>query len=186
MGKAIVITAPSGAGKTTLVKKLLAKRTDLVFSISACTRSQRPNEIDGKDYYFLSPEKFQQKIKEDAFLEWEEVYTNMYYGTLKSETERIWNEGKNVIFDIDVKGAVNIKKALQEQVKTIFIKPPNKETLYQRLQGRGTETEETIKKRYDRSVLELEYETQFDAVVINDDLETAFKNLQTIVDEFLI
>ena len=185
MNKAIVITAPSGAGKTTLVKMLLETRDDLSFSVSACTRSKRAKEIDGKDYYFLSVEKFKKRIEQNDFVEWEEVYTDMFYGTLKLEIDRIWEAKKAVIFDIDVKGAVNIKKHLKEQVLTIFIKPPSKEELYNRLKGRGTETEETIKKRYDRSVLELEFEKRFDAVVVNDNLQTAFQELEEKVNDFL-
>lgn len=185
MSKAIVITAPSGAGKTTLVKMLLETVENLEFSVSACTRAKRENEIDGKDYYFLSPEKFKAKIAEDAFVEWEEVYTDMFYGTLKSEVERIWENNKIVIFDIDVEGAVNVKKQLKEQVLTIFIKPPSKEELYKRLQGRGTETEETIKKRYEKSVLEMAFESKFDVVVINENLGKAFEELKYQVDTFL-
>ena len=183
--KAIVISAPSGAGKTTLVKLLLEERNDLAFSVSACTRSKRDFEIDGKDYHFLSPDAFKSKLKEDAFVEWEEVYEDMFYGTLKSELDRIWADNKSVIFDIDVKGAVNIKKQLGEQVLTIFIKPPSKDELYNRLKGRGTETEETIKKRFDRSVLELSFENKFDKVIINDKLPIAFEELCDVVEEFL-
>lgn len=183
--KAIVITAPSGAGKTTLVKLLLEERNDLAFSISACTRKKRELEVDGKDYHFLTPDDFKNKLSEDAFVEWEEVYTDMFYGTLKSELKRIWAENKTVIFDIDVKGAVNIKKQLGDQVLTIFIKPPSKEELYFRLKGRGTETEETIKKRYDRSVLELAFEHQFDTVIVNDNLPLAFDELNEVVEAFI-
>lgn len=183
--KAIVITAPSGAGKTTLVKLLLKERNDLEFSISACTRKKREFETNGKDYYFLDLKDFKQKIKNDKFVEWEEVYKDMYYGTLKDELERIWGKHKIVIFDIDVKGAVNIKKKLKEKVLTIFIKPPSKEELYKRLKGRGTETEETIKKRYDRSVLELEFEKKFDKVIVNDKLYDAFENLKEVVNTFV-
>ena len=184
--KAIVITAPSGAGKTTLVKLLLEERNDLEFSISACTRTKREFEHDGKDYYFLKPDKFKEKIEKDKFVEWEEVYTDMYYGTLKTELNRIWKNNKTVIFDIDVKGAVNIKKQLKEKVLTIFIKPPNKDELYNRLKARGTETEKTIKKRFDRSVLELEFEKKFDKVIVNDKLEVAFEELKKIVEEFIV
>ena len=183
--KAIVITAPSGAGKTTLVKLLLKERNDLEFSVSACTRKKRDFEVDGKDYYFLSPTAFKNKLSENAFVEWEEVYEDMFYGTLKSELERIWKNNKSVIFDIDVKGAVNIKKQLGEQVLTIFIKPPTKDELYNRLKGRGTETEETIKKRFDRSVLELAFENKFDKVIVNDKLPLAFEELCDVVEEFL-
>ncbi len=184
--KAIVITAPSGAGKTTLVKLLLEKRKDLAFSISACTRKKRSFETDGKDYYFLSPQEFKTKLKEDAFVEWEEVYEDMFYGTLKSELDRIWDNNQSVIFDIDVKGAVNIKKQLKDKVLVIFIKPPSKDELYKRLEARGTETEETIKKRFDRSVLELEFESKFDKVIVNDKLAIAFEELENTVTKFLL
>lgn len=183
--KAIVITAPSGAGKTTLVKLLLEERNDLAFSISACTRKKRDFEEDGKDYYFLTPDKFKKKLSEDAFVEWEEVYTDMFYGTLKSELNRIWSKNKTVIFDIDVKGAVNVKEQLGDKVLTIFIKPPSKDELFNRLKGRGTETEETIKKRFDRSVIELAFENKFDKVIVNDKLPIAFEELTEIVDDFL-
>lgn len=185
MNKAIVITAPSGAGKTTLVKMLLETVDNLQFSISACTRTKRENEVDGKDYYFLTPDKFKSRIAQDDFIEWEEVYTDMFYGTLKSEVERIWRKDKTVVFDIDVVGAVNIKKELKEKVLTIFIKPPSKEELYNRLKGRGTETEETITKRYDKSVLELAFEHKFDEVIINDNLAEAFEELKYKVDHFI-
>lgn len=185
INKAIVITAPSGAGKTTLVKLLLEERNDLAFSISACTRKKRDFEKNGKDYHFLSPDEFKNKLSEDAFIEWEEVYTDMFYGTLKSELDRIWSNNKTVIFDIDVKGAVNIKKQLGDQVLTIFIKPPSKDELYTRLKGRGTETEETIKKRFDRSVIELAFENQFDKVIVNDKLALAFDELNETVEKFL-
>jgi len=183
--KAIVITAPSGAGKTTLVKLLLKERNDLEFSISACTRKKRDFETEGKDYYFLDLKDFKQKIKNDEFVEWEEVYKDMFYGTLKSELDRIWVNNNTAIFDIDVKGAVNIKEKLKEKVLTIFIKPPSKDELFKRLKGRGTETEETIKKRFDRSVLELEFEKKFDKVIVNDDLKIAFEELKKIVSEFI-
>lgn len=183
--KAIVITAPSGAGKTTLVKLLLEERKDLEFSVSACTREKREFETHKKDYYFLKIGDFKNKIANNDFIEWEEVYTDMYYGTLKKEVERIWAKNKNVIFDIDVKGAVNVKKQLKDKVLTIFIKPPNKDELYKRLKARGTETEKTIKKRFDRSVLELAFEKQFDKVIVNDKLDVAFEELKIVVDEFL-
>jgi len=185
MGKAILITAPSGAGKTTLVKMLLEKRNDLLFSISACTRNKREFELDGKDYYFIKATDFKEKIQNNEFVEWEEVYSGMFYGTLKSEVERIWKDNKSVIFDIDVKGAVSIKKELGENVLSIFIKPPSKDELYRRLKGRGTETTETLKKRFDRSVLELEFEKKFDKIIVNDNLNLAFNELYNLVETFL-
>ncbi|MGB1247931.1 MAG: guanylate kinase [Chitinophagales bacterium] len=185
MQKAIIITAPSGAGKTTLVRMLLEKRDDLSFSISACTREKRHYEEHGKDYYFLSIDDFRQKVANDEFVEWEEVYQDMCYGTLRSEVERIWSDGKSVIFDIDVKGAVNVKKYLGDKALVVFIKPPTQEELKKRLIGRGTESEATLQKRYNRSLEELAYEPKFDTVVVNDDLEEAFIALQAKVDAFL-
>lgn len=183
--KAIIITAPSGAGKTTLVSLLLKKHHQFAFSISACTRKKRNYEIDGKDYYFLSPEEFKAKIENDAFLEWEEVYENMYYGTLKSEVERLWKEEKVVIFDIDVKGAVNLKQKLGDKAISIFIMTPSKETLKERLAKRATETEEMLQKRLNKSLEELEYKSKMDTFIINNQLEDAFEELETKVFEFL-
>lgn len=183
--KAIIITAPSGAGKTTLVKKLLASREDLAFSVSACTREKREGEQDGKDYYFLDPREFQRKIRRNEFLEWEEVYKGMFYGTLRSEVDRIWSDGKAVIFDIDVKGAKHLKAQLGEKARAIFIAPPSVEALKERLQGRGTESEETLKKRLDKSLAEMSFEKDMDLTVVNDDLDLAFAELSACVDEFL-
>lgn len=185
MEKAIIITAPSGAGKTTLVKKLLQNRDDLAFSVSACTRQQRPGEIDGKDYYFLSEKEFRNKIKEHAFAEWEEVYEGMFYGTLLSEIERIWKENKAVIFDIDVKGALNLKEKLGNKALSVFIAPPNVEVLKERLLGRGTENNETLQKRYGKALEEMEYQSQMDTFIVNDNLDVAFKELEQKVTNFL-
>lgn len=184
MEKAIIITAPSGAGKTTLVKMLLAERTDLAFSVSACTRKMRKGEVHGKDYYFLTPQEFKQKISEQLFIEWEEVYENMYYGTLLSEIDRIWQNGKAVIFDIDVKGAVNLKQKLGEKALSIFIKPPSKEALRERLLGRATEDEATLQKRLGRALEELEFEKEMDVVIENDVLDDAFAELQQTINTF--
>lgn len=183
--KAIIITAPSGAGKTTLVKKLLKNRDDLAFSVSACTRNKRESEVNGVDYYFLDPNEFRQKIKEDGFVEWEEVYEGMFYGTLKTEIQRIWKSDRAVIFDIDVKGAIQLKKKLGEKAITIFITPPSKEVLSERLRGRGTESEETLRKRLSKSLTELEFQQQMDVTVINDDLEIAYQDLCEKVSEFI-
>lgn len=185
MNKAIIITAPSGAGKTTLVKKLLAINELLAFSVSACTRNKRPGEVDGKDYYFLSPTTFRKKIKNNEFIEWEEVYEDMYYGTLRSEIERIWQLNKAVIFDIDVKGAINLKKQLKEKAIAIFIAPPSVATLKERLQKRGTEDEKSLAKRINRSIEELNYQGKMDTFIINDNLEIAFQELQEKVNTFL-
>ena len=147
MGKLIVISAPSGAGKTSIVHQLLKFIPELSFSVSASSRERRGNEVDGKDYYFLGVEGFQKKIKEDAFLEWEQVYENQYYGTLKSEIKRIWSEGKIVIFDVDVVGGLNIKKQYPKECLSIFIMPPSIEVLAERLIGRGSESDESVKKK---------------------------------------
>lgn len=185
MQKAIIITAPSGAGKTTLVRKLLENRSDLAFSVSACTRAKRFNEIEGKDYYFLSIEAFQAKIKEGAFLEYEEVYEGMYYGTLESEVNRIWKDNKAVIFDIDVKGAVSLKKKLKDKAISIFIDPPSIEHLMERLKGRKTESDETIAIRLKKAQTELAFKEQMDDFVVNDKLEDAYQELFEKVETFI-
>lgn len=183
--KLIAFTAPSGAGKTTIVRHLLAKYEDLAFSVSATTRAARSHEIQGKDYYFLSLAEWNQKIAEDDFLEWEEVYTNQYYGTLKSEIERLWAMGKYVVFDIDVKGATNIKKAYGDKAVTIFVKPPSPEILFSRLRNRQTEDEASLKKRIARAAEELTYETTFDEVLLNDDLDTCLRKAEQIIEALI-
>jgi guanylate kinase len=185
MQKAIIITAPSGAGKTTLVKKLLEAREDLAFSISACTREKRANEVHGMDYYFLIPEVFKKMIANGEFMEWEEVYENMFYGTLKSEIERIWGENKAVIFDIDVKGALSLKKELGDQALSLFIVPPSIEVLKERLRNRGTESDESFQKRLNKSIDELNFKDQMDDVILNDNLEDAILTLKAKVGDFL-
>ena len=185
-GKLIVFSAPSGSGKTTLVHYLLQQpELNLAFSVSAASRDKRPNEVDGKDYYFISPGEFKQKIKEDAFVEWEEVYKDNYYGTLKSEVERLLNEGKNVIFDIDVKGGLNIKKQYPDNSLAIFVKPPSVEELKKRLQSRQTETPEKIKMRIDKADEEMQYAKDFDVIIINDNLDKAKKEAYQTVKSFL-
>lgn len=183
--KLIIFTAPSGAGKTTIVKHLLKVREDLAFSISACTRSQRYGEVNGLDYYFLSVEEFKRKVSAGDFVEYEEVYENQYYGTLKSEIERLKSLGKNVIFDIDVKGAVNIKKFYGDEALTVFVSPPSPEVLFERLKSRKTEDEESLRKRIARARIELGYENKFDVTLINNDLETALNDAEMIVNTFL-
>ena len=184
MSKLIIITAPSGAGKTSIVKRLLEQFDNLAFSISATTRDKRPHETDGVDYYFLSHEEFKKRIENDEFAEWEEVYENQFYGTLKSEIQRIWDNGKHIIFDIEVKGAQNIKKAYGDQALAIFIKPPSLEALIDRLKSRKTEDEKSLKKRIKRAKKELKYENKFDKVVVNDVLEDAVKNAQNLLETF--
>ncbi len=183
--KLIIFTAPSGAGKTTIVKHLLKVREDLAFSISACTRSQRYGEVNGLDYYFLSVEEFKRKVSAGDFVEYEEVYENQFYGTLKAEIERLKSLGKNVIFDIDVKGAVNIKKFYGEEALTVFVSPPSPEVLFERLKSRKTEDEESLRKRIARARIELGYENKFDVTLINNDLETALNDAEMIVSTFL-
>ncbi len=185
-GKLIIFSAPSGSGKTTLVHYLLQQpELNLAFSVSAASRDKRPNETDGKDYYFISPEVFKQKIKEDAFVEWEEVYKNNFYGTLKSEVERLLNACKNVIFDIDVKGGLNIKKQYPENSLAVFVQPPSVAELKKRLQSRQTETPEKIKMRIDKADEEMQYANDFDVIIINDDLEKAKKKAYQTVRHFI-
>lgn len=185
-GKLIVFSAPSGSGKTTIVRHLLeSNNLPLDFSISAASRNPREGEIHGKDYYFLSVDEFKQQVKEDAFLEWEEVYTDNFYGTLKSEIERIWALGKHVIFDIDVVGGLNIKKQFDQETLAIFVKPPSIEEMERRLRGRATETEEKIKMRVAKAEQEMEFAEKFDTILINDDLDTAKADAEKLVSNFL-
>ena len=185
MSKLIIFTAPSGAGKTTIVRHLLKKYDELAFSVSATTRKMRPHEIDQKDYYFLSQEEFRQKIAEKAFAEWEEVYENQYYGTLISEISRLWKAGKHIIFDIEVKGALNIKKAFPEHSLAVFVKPPSPEVLFDRLRKRRTEDEKSLQLRIERATLELSYENKFDKVLVNNILEDTLAEAEQIVEEFI-
>ncbi len=185
MSKLVLFTAPSGAGKTTIVRHILSKYEALDFSVSATTREKRPHEEEGKDYYFLSKHDFLHKAKEGDFLEWEEVYEAQYYGTLRSEIERLWKEGKHVVFDIEVKGATNIKKAYPEQTLAIFIDPPSAEVLFERLRNRKTESEASLKKRMKRAANELTYVDKFDKVLVNDKLEVAFAEAEKMVEDFL-
>lgn len=180
----MVFTAPSGSGKTTIVRHLLEKFDQLEFSISATTRSKRDHETDGKDYYFLTVEAFKEKIDQEAFVEWEEVYPGRFYGTLKSEVERIWKEGKFVLFDVDVLGAGSIKKMYGEKCLAVFVKPPSMETLVERLKARRTETPETLEIRKARFLKELEHESYFDMVLINDQLANALADAETLVRNF--
>jgi guanylate kinase len=184
-GKCIIFSAPSGAGKTTIVHDLLKRDLGLEFSVSACSRDPRPNEVDGKDYYYLGVEGFKDKIDADAFVEWEEVYTNNFYGTLKSEMERIWSQGKTVIFDVDVIGGLNLKKQFMEQALAIFVKPPSYEELEKRLRGRSTETEDKINQRMEKATKELAFAEEFDVILVNDDLHEACNQAASTVREFL-
>jgi len=183
--KHLVFTAPSGAGKTTVVRHLLKHFEKLDFSVSATTRSKRENEVEGKDYYFLSKETFERKLKNKEFIEYEEVYKGQYYGTLFSEVRRIEQNGKHIVFDIDVKGAVSIKEAFGDRVLTVFIKPPSFEILKQRLIDRNTESEEALRTRIARMKEELTYESKFDRVLVNDLLEVTLEEAEHIVANFL-
>lgn len=184
-GKAIIFSAPSGSGKTTIVKHLLEKNTDLGFSISASTRDKRGRtEQNGKDYYFLSPTEFKKKIDSNEFVEWEEVYEGNFYGTLKSEIERIWEEGKNVIFDVDVKGGLNLKKYFGDRALAIFVKVPSLEVLKERLNDRGTETPESLSRRLFKAQFEMGFGDKFDVVLINENLDKSLSEAQKLYDDF--
>jgi guanylate kinase len=183
--KAIIFSAPSGSGKTTIVKHLLQSNPDLGFSISASTRDKRGRtEQNGKDYYFLSPLDFKKKIDSNEFVEWEEVYEGNFYGTLKSEIERIWNEGKNVIFDVDVKGGLNLKKYFGENGLAIFVKVPSLEVLKERLHDRGTEDPESLSRRLFKAQFEMSFQDKFDVVLVNENLKTSLAEAQRLYDEF--
>jgi len=172
-GKSVIVSAPSGAGKTTIVHALINEINELSFSISACSRKPRPNEIKGKDYYFLSVDDFLLQIQNEEFLEWQEVYKDHYYGTLKSEVNRLWSENKTVIFDVDVIGAINLKNQLKEEALSIFIKPLNINVLENRLRNRKTETEEKIQQRLQKAKTELNSMNEFDLIILNDNLQKA-------------
>lgn len=184
-GKLLIITAPSGAGKTTIVHHLLDTFPQLAFSVSATSRPLRVNEREGRDYYHLSAERFEELIAEGAFLEWQEVYAGQFYGTLLSEVDRLWAEGKHIVFDIDVKGALNLKNNFPERTLSIFIKPPSREVLTERLRNRKTESPEQLQKRIEKAELELGFENQFDVVLVNDVLERALREAERIVSDFL-
>ena len=184
--KLIIITAPSGAGKTSITNYLLKTFSDkLAFSVSATTRKKREHERNGVHYYFISEEEFKEKIRQKEFAEWEMVYEGKYYGTLKSEMKRIWNEGKATVLDIDVKGAVHVQGQYPEQSLSIFIDPPSVDELKKRLSGRGTETAESIATRINKASFELSFKDHFDKIIINDNLERACKEAEEIVDHFL-
>ncbi len=184
-GKAIIFSAPSGAGKTTIVRRLLTHFNCLEFSISACTRPKREKEIDGKDYYFLTPEDFKRRIASGDFLEWEEVYKDSFYGTLKSELKRIWDKENAVLFDVDVIGGINIKKHLGDKALSVFIVPPSIAVLEERLRKRNTETEESLKRRLDKASVEIAYSDQFDVTLVNIDIENATKIACQKIQDFL-
>ena len=184
-GKLIIFSAPSGAGKTTIVRHLLNQNLNLEFSISATSRGMRHTETNGKDYYFLSPEEFKAKIQNDEFLEWEEVYVGTFYGTLKSEVDRIRNNGQNVIFDVDVVGGCNIKKYYGDEALAIFVQPPSVEELRARLISRSTDAPEVIEKRVAKAEYELTFADKFDVVITNDQLENALVQAERVIREFI-
>jgi len=184
-GKLIIFSAPSGAGKSTIVQALLEKAYKLEFSISATSRAPRGEEKDGVEYYFLSPDEFKAKIKQDAFLEWEEVYKDNFYGTLKSEVERITSKGHNIVLDIDVVGGVNIKKMYGDKALSLFIQPPSIDELKKRLKNRGTDSDDKIAVRIAKAEEELGYASQFDQIIVNDLLEDAIKKTEEALSLFL-
>lgn len=184
-GKAIIFSAPSGSGKTTIIKHLLQQELNLEFSVSACSREPRENEVNGKDYYFLSVEEFKAGIEKGDFIEWEEVYKDHYYGTLKSELQRIWNAGKSVLFDVDVVGGINLKNTFRNDALAVFVQPPSMEVLEQRLRDRSTDTEEKIRDRVAKASSEIDYAEQFDVIIINDRLDDALAKTEKVVSEFL-
>ncbi len=185
-GKLIIFSAPSGSGKTTIVRHLLSKYNNLGFSISACTRDRRGrNEVHGKDYYFLTPDDFKQRIDNNEFVEWEEVYPGGYYGTLKSEIERLWAAGKHVIFDVDVKGGLKLKEYFGERALAIFVKAPSEDAIKQRLMMRGTETEDSLSKRLFKVKFEMSFQDRFDVILVNDNLEAALTKAEELVENFL-
>ncbi len=184
-GKCIIFSAPSGAGKTTIVHHLLTKNLGLEFSISACSRAPRANEVEGKDYYFMTVEEFKKKIDQNAFVEWEEVYPDHFYGTLRKEMQRIWGNSKTVIFDVDVVGGLNLKKAFGENALSVFVQPPSYEALEVRLRTRSTESDEKIAQRMEKAGKELKFAKDFDVILINDNLDDAFERAEKLVKTFL-
>lgn len=185
-GKAIIFSAPSGSGKTTIVKHLLQKFPNLGFSISACTRDKRGRaEQDGKDYYFLTPDEFKKKIDKDQFIEWEEVYEGNFYGTLKEEIQRIWDNGRHVIFDVDVKGGLNLKKYFGDSGLAIFVQVPSLDDLAIRLRDRGTESEASLSRRLYKAKFEMGFKDKFDVILLNNDLQTSFREAENLVLDFI-
>ncbi|MDB5203241.1 MAG: guanylate kinase [Ferruginibacter sp.] len=183
--KILIITAPSGAGKTSITHYLMNAFPQLAFSVSAATRQPRGSEVNGKDYYFLSPDEFKQKIKDKEFAEWEMVYEGKYYGTLKSELERIWANGQVPVLDIDVKGAIHVQQQYPINTLSIFIEPPSVDELKNRLLGRGTETDESLAARVNKAAYEISFKEHFDEVIVNDDLTQACNSARQLVNDFL-
>lgn len=184
-GKFVIVSAPSGAGKTTIVRRLMQAGLNLEFSVSAASRAPRANEINGKDYYFISIDEFREKIRKGELLEWQEVYKDNYYGTLKRQVERIWNRGHHVLFDVDVQGGINLKKQFPDITLSIFIMPPSLEELGKRLRLRSTETPDNIARRLEKARTEITFTDKFDKIIINDDLEKAVSEAIETVSQFL-
>ncbi|EAY27159.1 guanylate kinase [Microscilla marina] len=184
-GKVIIFSAPSGSGKTTIVQHLLKNQAQFGFSVSACTRNKRVHETHGKDYYFLTVEEFKQKIDAQEFVEWEEVYKDNFYGTLKAEVEKIRNTGKHVLFDVDVKGGINLKSYYQNDALSIFVKVPSLEVLEKRLRARNTETEESLQRRLAKVKKELQDQDKFDIIVVNETLKDTLVNVDEIIQDFI-
>jgi guanylate kinase len=185
-GKLVIISAPSGAGKTTIVKHLLESGLGLSFSVSATTRPVRGTEKNGVDYFYMSVPEFRKKIENEELVEWQEVYKDLFYGTLKSEMERIWGEEKHVLFDVDVKGGINLKKIFGDKALSVFIMPPSIEELERRLTSRGTDSSEKIKMRVAKAKEEIDLAGHFDRIIINDNLEDAYKESYDLINKFLI
>lgn len=184
-GLVVIFSAPSGAGKSTIVHHLLEKFPQIEFSVSATSRAPRGAEVDGKDYYFFTADQFEQKIANNEFVEYEEVYAGTYYGTLRSEIQRLWDKGAVIAFDVDVKGGVNIKRLFGENALSVFVMPPSVKVLEERLRTRGTDSPESIAKRLAKAEEEIKYSSKFDKVLINDDLQRAFEEAERIVGEFI-
>lgn len=185
-GKCVIISAPSGAGKTTIVHHLLGQGLDLAFSVSATSRARRAHETEGRDYFFLTTDEFKRRIAIDAFVEWEEVYPGQYYGTLRAEIDRIWSEGHHPIFDVDVEGGLNLKKVFGHGALALFIAPPSIAVLEQRLRSRGTESPEQLQRRVDKAAHEMDYAPRFDHMIVNDRLERACAEALGLVSAFLV
>lgn len=185
MGKALIFSAPSGSGKTTIVRLLLEKFPELEFSISATSRGMRAGEVDGRDYYFMSSEEFRTRVSSSEFIEHEEVYSGTSYGTLRSEIDRIWHLGNVVVFDVDVVGGCNLKRIFGDGALSIFVMPPSIDELRRRLEGRGTDSAEAIEKRISKASQELSFADQFDVTIVNDDLETAVAEATRVISDFI-
>ena len=185
MGKLIIFAAPSGSGKTSIVKEIMRLNPSLRFSVSATTRKIRNNEVDGRDYHFISVDEFKEKINQDQFVEYQEVYTNQFYGTLKSELEKIWSQGDTVLFDVDVVGGINLKKIFDKEALSVFVKPPSLEVLKERLVNRNTESQESLNVRLSKAESELTYESNYDYILINDDFNSAVSEINQKIINFI-